>query len=500
MEELNSLLQGFSSLLDPQIILWCIIGVTLGTLIGALPGLGAPTGIALLLPVTFSLDTISALLLLTGIYQGAMYGGRISAILINVPGDAPAAVTTFDGYPMTLQGKAGYALSLSAFASFIGGTIGFLGLIFLTPYVGEMALVFGAPEYFSLMLFALIVTGSVGTDNALKGIIIVGFGLLISLIGSDPIIGVERLTFGLINLWDGVNFIVVAIGIFGVSEVLFRIEERATKIDSFDEKIPFRDLFPTIKQFVANIWSIVRGGLLGFFVGVLPGAGATIAAFFSYSLEKKISRTPEKFGKGEDKGLSSPESANNAAVGGALVPLFSLGIPGSSATAVMLGALIMYGLKPGPSMLETSGDIIWPVIAGLLVANLLLLIINTAFIPVFTFLIMKAQPYLIPIITVLCFIGVYFLNYSYFDIGIMIVFGIFGYLLRKFGFSLATLILAIVLGEMIETNFRQALLISQNNFDIFISRPISLFFLIFTMIVILYPVIINTFIKKTRKS
>lgn len=489
MTEIQALLQGFGDLLAPQVILWCVIGVVVGTLIGALPGLGAPTGIVLLFPITFSLDTLSALLLLMGIYQGAMYGGRISAILINVPGDAPAAVTTFDGYPMTLKGKAGYALSLSAIASFIGGMIGFIGLIFFTPYVGEWALMFGAPEYFALMLFSLIITGGIGTNNYIKGLITVGFGLILAMIGSDPILGMERLTFGSINLWDGIDFIVVAIGVFGISEALVRIEEKSKGNIDFDEKIPFKELFPTFKQVLSNGWSIVRGGLIGFFVGILPGAGATVSSFLSYSVEKKISKKPEEFGKGADKGLSSPESANNSAMGGALVPLFSLGIPGSSTTAILLGALIMMGLKPGPAMLQTSGDIIWATIAGLLLSNIFLLIINTAFVPAFTILIQKAQPYLIPIISVLCFIGVYFLNNSFFDVGVMIVFGFFGYLLRKFGFSLATLILAIVLGEMIETNFRQALLMSQNNVSIFFTRPLALTLIILTVVTLIWPII-----------
>lgn len=493
---MDMLIQGFTSIMYFDALLWCFIGVAIGTLVGALPGLGPTAGVAILLPLSFSLEVVSALLLLTGIYQGTMYGGRISSILINVPGDAPAVVSTFDGYPMTLQGKAGYALALSAIASFIGGSLGFLGLAFLTPHISNWAIIFNAPEYFSLMLFALIATSGLGGGSFLKSLIATFFGLLIALVGSDAIQGTNRMTFGLVELWDGIDFVVVAIGMFGLSEMLLRIEEREGVVHNYSKKILFKELFPTIRQIIANLGAIIRGSFVGFFVGVLPGAGSTIATFFSYSLEKKISKTPEEFGKGKDQGLSAPESANNASVGGALIPLFSLGIPGSATTAILLGALIMFGLQPGPLLFEKSGDIIWAVIAGLIVANIFLLVLNTAFVPFFTYLIKVAEPYLIPIVSIFCFLGVYLLNNSFFDVLLMIIFGIIGYFLRKNDFPLAPLILALVLGPMLEDNFRRSLLMSRNDYMIFLERPISLILILITVVIIFYPF----FTKLTKKA
>ncbi|MBD1381786.1 tripartite tricarboxylate transporter permease [Metabacillus arenae] len=496
--ELQFLMEGFVSLLNPQVIMWCLVGVTLGTLVGALPGLGPTAGVALLLPLCFSLDTLEALVLLMGIYQGTMYGGRMSSILVNVPGEASAVVTAFDGYPMTKKGKAGYALALSAIASFIGGMIGFMGLVFLTPLVADWALIFSSPEYFALILFALLATSGLGDQSLLKGLIAMGLGLLLSMVGMDAIQGSQRLTFGLLGLWDGIELVVVAVGIFGISEVLVNIESKGKRSgdgDSSDiaRKIPFKELFPTIKQIISNGWSIVRGALTGFFVGTLPGAGATVATFLSYSTEKKLSKTPEQFGKGKDQGLSGPESANNASIGGALIPLFSMGIPGSGTGAILLGALIMLGLQPGPLMIEKSGDIIWATIAGLMLANVLLLILNTAFVPGFAWLIEVVKPYLAPLIAALCFIGVYMINYSYFEVGLMLLLGVLGYFLKKFHFPLAPIVLALVLGGMLETNYRQSLLLSHNDFSIFFTRPIALVFMLLTIFVLIFPIIKKVF-------
>lgn len=493
--EINELLNGFQSLLNFETIFWLFLGVTLGTLIGALPGVGPVTGIAILLPMSFTLNPIEGLVFLTGVYQGSMYGARISSILINVPGDADAVVTTFDGYPMTQKGLAGYALSLSAIASFIGGIVGFIGLIFLTPYISKIAYVFGPAEYFSLMLFALIATSGIGGKNLIKALISMAFGLLISMIGNDPIDGTPRLTFGLVELWNGVPFVIVMIGVFGLAEVLVIIENKDKDIAKFNNKIPFKDLIPNIKQIIRNTGSMIRGSVVGFLIGVLPGAGATIATFISYSLEKKVSKTPEKFGTGIDQGLSAPESANNASVGGALIPLFSLGIPGSGTAAILLGALIMYGLQPGPLMFERSSDIIWPTITALLIANVLLLILNTAFVPAFTIIVEKVQRYIVPLIATFCLIGSYMLNYSFFEVGLMIFFGVIGYLMRKSGFPLPPLVLAVVLGSMLETNFRQALLQSQNDIAIFFIRPISLVLLSITFLILIYPILIKVYKK-----
>lgn len=499
MQEIQELLSGFAAIMQPEYLFWCVLGITLGTIAGALPGVGSVTGIAILLPITFGMDPISALLLLMGIYQGAMFGGRISSILINVPGDAPAVVTTFDGYPMTKQGKAGYALTLSAVASFIGGMIGFIGLVFLTGPFTSMALMFGSPEYFALMVFALIATSGLTSNKPFKPIFALLLGLMIATIGADPVTGFERFTFGLLGLWDGINFVVIAVGVFGLSEVFIRMEQ-SVDLDKMKTKIPFSDLFPKIGELIKDTWTMIRSSIAGFLIGVLPGAGATIATFMIYSMEKKLSKNPEEFGKGASKGLSGPEAANNATVGGALIPLFSLGIPGSGTAAILLGGMMMIGLQPGPLMFEKSGDIIWAAIAGLFLANFLLLILNTAFVPAFAVLIHKADAYLGPIIAVLCFIGIYMLNRSMFDVGLMIIFGIIGYFLRKYDIPLSPLVLAVILGPLMESNLRESMMMSNIGLSIFIMRPISATLLLISLVILVLPVIRRIFANKKQRQ
>lgn len=496
MEVFFELLNGFTVIMQFEYLFWCLIGIILGTIVGVLPGLGPVTGIAILLPITFGMDVISALLLLMGIYQGAMYGGRISSILINVPGEAPSVVSAFDGYPLTKQGRAGYALTLSAFSSFVGGMLGFLGLAFLMEPITNLTFLFGAPEYFSLMVFALIATSGLIEKKPFKAVVSTILGLLIAFIGLNPVTGMERFTFGMVELWDGIDFVVVAVGVFGLSEVLLRIEQNVN-VSEVKSKLPFYGVFQNVKEIFKDFSAMLRGSILGFFVGILPGAGATIATFMSYSLEKKISKTPEKFGKGASRGLSAPEAASNATIGGALIPLFSLGIPGSGTSAILLGSLLMLGLQPGPMLFEKSSDIIWPVIAGLILANIFLLILNTAFVPLFAKLITAAEPYLGPIITVLCVIGVYLINNSMFDVGVMIVFGVLGYILLKANFPLSPLLLAIVLGPMLESNFMQSLMMSKSDMTVFLTRPISALFLIMSGVILLLP-FLRKFIDKRK--
>lgn len=487
MENLGHLAQGFIDLATPTALMWCVVGVFMGTIIGALPGLGPVAGIAILLPLCFTLDSVSALTLLMGIYQGAMFGGRISAILINVPGEPSDVVTTFDGYPMTRAGRAGYALSLSAIASFAGGMIGFIGLVLLMPYLSRWGLRFGTPEMFALMLFALVATSGLGQQNPSRGLIALGIGLVVSVIGIDRISGEVRVSFGTIELWDGVSFIAIAVGLFGFSEALELMRQKQS--DVAFPKLPLRELVPGVSDLSRNIGAVLRGSAVGYAIGVLPGAGATIATFMSYAIEKKVSKTPEKFGQGVDQGLSGPEAASNASIGGALVPLLTLGIPGGAVTAVLLGALITIGLQPGPRMLTTSGPIIWAAIASLFVANVLLLIVNTAFVPLFTTIIRLSQRYLVSVILVLCVIGVYFVNMQFFDVGVMIVFGIVGYFMRLYRYPLAPLILAVVLGPQLEVNLRQSLLVSDNSVAIFLKRPIAATLLGLTLIVLILPLI-----------
>ncbi|MEK5103186.1 tripartite tricarboxylate transporter permease [Cytobacillus sp. FSL M8-0252] len=484
---LSELLTGFTTMLSsPEAMLWCVIGVTLGTIIGALPGLGPITGMALLLPLTFKMDQLSSLILFMSIYLGSMYGGRISSILINVPGDGGAIVTTFDGYPLARKGKAGYALTLSAIASFVGGVFGFAGMVFLTTILARYALMFGPTEYFSLILFTLIVACGLTQKNPLKPIIATLLGLLLSTIGTDMVTGEERLTFGFVELWDGMNIAVIGIGLFGISEVLFRFEEKVTT-RGMKTDIKFSSLFPKVSEVVSNTGSMIRGSIIGFIVGVLPGPGGLLSTFLSYTVEKKLSKEPEEFGKGAPAGLSGPEASNNASVGGALIPTFALGIPGSASAAILMGGLLMVGLQPGPLLFENSSTIVWASFAGFFIANVLLLILNVAFVPAFAFLIQKIELFLVPFIAAFCFIGVYMINYSFFDIWLMIIFGLLGYFFRKTNFPLAPFFFAFILGPMLEDNLRKAILTATGDLTVFFKSPISLFFLIATAIVLVLP-------------
>lgn len=492
------LFAGFSTIMtDPIALLWILIGITTGTLIGALPGVGPVTGIAVLLPLTFQLEPISGLVLLMSVYLGAMFGGRISSILINIPGDEGAIVTTFDGYPLTQQGRAGYALTLSAVGSFVGGMFGFLGLVFFINVLVKVATIFGPTDYFSLMVFTLVITCVIGQENQLKSLISMFLGLLISVIGIDAVTGTERLTFGVMTLWDGIHLAVVAIGIFGLSEAILLLEGN-NKNKKVASKVNFRSLFPKLSEILSNWAAILRGSIIGFIVGVLPGSGTVLATFLSYSVEKKVSKTPEQFGKGMPQGLSGPESANNASVGGALIPTLALGIPGSGTAAILLGGLMIIGLQPGPLLFVNSGHIVWPAIAAMFIANILLLIVNILFIPSFSYLIRKATPYMAILIATLCIVGVYSVQFRLFDVGIMIVLGILGYLMRKTGFPLAPLFLAVVLGPLIEKNMKQSLLVSLGDYSIFFTKPISLVFMVLTIVMILWPLIQR--IIKMRKQ
>lgn len=486
---LTELLNGFATLLtSPEAMLWALIGVTVGTIVGALPGLGPIIGMALLLPLTFNMDQLSALILLMSVYLGTSYGGRISSILINVPGDGGSIVTAFDGYPLARQGRAGYALTLSAIASFIGGLFGFVGMVFFTTILASLALAFGPEDYFSLILFTLIAACGLTQKNPTKPIIATLLGLLLSSIGLDAVTGDERFTFGLADLWGGMNLAVVGIGLFGISEVLFRFEETVTT-GKQKTKITFASLFPKLSEVFSNIGAMIRGSVIGFVVGVLPGTGSLLATFLSYSTEKKLSKNPEQFGKGAPAGLSGPEASNNASVGGALIPTFGLGIPGSAPAAILMGGLLMIGLQPGPMLFVNSSDIVWASFAGFFIANIMLLIMNILFVPAFAILIHKIERFLIPFIAAFCFIGVYMINNNFFDIGVMLAFGVLGFFLRKANFPLAPFFFAFILGPMLEENLRKALLAATGNVNVFFTSPISLFFLIITAIILILPLV-----------
>ena len=463
---------GFGVALTPFNIVLAVGGVIMGTLIGALPGIGPVSGVALLLPLTFGMPPTSGIILLAAIYAGSMYGGTITSVLINTPGESASVVTCIDGYQMALQGRAGPALGVAAIGSFVAGTVGVVLLMTMSPLLARWALSFGPPETFALMLLGLTtVTGLTGED-ALKGYISMLLGLMLAMVGFDIVSGDARYAFGIAEMTDGVDFLPVAIGLFGLGEVLAGAEG-AVRMEILKARYGLRDVMLSATDWARSRWAIARGTVLGFFVGVLPGAGPTVASFLAYSLEKKVSPRREEFGRGAIEGVAGPESANNAASAGAMVPMLTLGIPGSATTAVMLGGLMMWGLRPGPLLFEKNPDFVWGLIASLYIANVLLLILNIGFIPVFVRALRVPYSILMALIVVFCITGAYAQSNKLWDVGQMLIFGVLGYLMRKLGYSPAALVLALVLGPLAERALRQSLIISDAGLMIFFTRPIS---------------------------
>ncbi len=490
---LHSLQLGFGMCMTPENLAWLTLGGLLGTIIGMLPGLGPVTGIALLIPVTFGMDPGTALITLCAVFYGAMYGGSRASILLNTPGDAAAIAATFDGYPMAQNGRAGSALAMSAIASFFGGISAVFLMTLLALPISGFAVKFGPPEYFALMIFVLTVTVSVNEGSLLKSFIGLFFGLMVCTVGLDTQTGVPRFTFGTEVLQDGIDFLPVIMGIFALSEVVVNFEkltQASTKL-----KVKIGRVWITREDWKRSKWPIIRAIPLGFFVGILPGVGSAMAAWMSYILEQKLSRRPEKFGKGAIEGLAAPEAANNSASVGAMIPMLTLGIPGSGATAVMLGALIMLGVKPGPLLFVERPEIAWGVIISMYLGNIILAIMNIPLATVLIRILAIPRQYLMPIIIGLAFIGTYSINYSIFDFYILISFGVIGYMFRALKMPPGPPILAIILGGMLEQSFRQSLIISGGSLSIMVSSPISSIFLGLTVLTMFYP-----FYSKYRKK
>jgi putative tricarboxylic transport membrane protein len=472
MDLFANLALGFSIAFTPFNLTMAVAGVFLGTLIGALPGVGPVSGIALLLPLTFGMPPTSGIIMLAALYAGSMYGGTITSVLINTPGESASVVTCIDGHQMALQGRAGPALGIAALGSFVAGTLGVVLLMGMSPLLARWALSFGPPETFALMLLGLTtVTGLTG-ENALKGYISMVLGLMLSMVGFDLISGDARYTGGINEMLDGVDFLPVAVGLFGLGEVLAGAEQ-AVRREIIQARYGLRDVLPSAADWVRSRWAIARGTVLGFVVGVLPGAGPTIATFLAYSLEKKVSRHPDEFGRGAIEGVAAPESANNAASAGAMVPMLTLGIPGSATTAVMMGGLMMWGIRPGPLLFEKNPDFVWGLIASLYIANVMLVILNIGFIPTFVRALRIPYSVLMALIVVFCITGAYSQNNKLWDVGQMLVFGVVGYAMRKLDYSPAALTLALVLGPLAERALRQALIISDAGVLILFQRPIS---------------------------
>lgn len=485
------LLNGFIVAFSPTNMMLVVIGCFLGTVIGMLPGIGPINAIAILFPIVlqFELPASSALIFFAGIFYGSQYGNSISSILLNVPGTSSAAVTCIDGNPLAKQGKAGPALAMSAVASFIGGTISIFFLVLLAPFLSKLAIDFGPAEYFVLMICAFTALTSFSEGSFIKAMFSAFIGLAIATVGIDELsfAGTKRFTFGLLELDDGIDFIVVVIGIFAVGELFLFLSDKANL--GKEKIIPLGRIYLTFKEIKDSFAGIIRSCITGFFVGVLPGAGATIASFLAYNTEKKMAGDKGKFGKGDLRGVAAPESANNSSAVGSFIPLLVLGVPGSETTAVMLGALITLGVRPGPTMLVDSPDIFWGVAASMFIGNLVLIILNLPLVRVLAKILQVPKWILMPLIAILSIVGVYVINGSESDLLLMLIFGIVGFIMRKTGFPIAPLVLGLVLGGLIEVNFRRALTYSYGDFSTFYESPISLTLWLLTFASILAPIL-----------
>jgi len=472
MDTLNFLMQGFAVALQPQNLMFALVGAFVGTLIGALPGLGPANGVAILIPLAFTLGLSpdTAMILLTSVYAGAMYGGRISSILLNIPGDEPAMMTCLDGYPMAQKGKAAEALAISAIASFMGGLVGTVGLILLAPVLARFALTFGPAEYFALFVLAFATLGGITGKNPVKTIVAATLGIMISTVGIDMSTGTQRYTFGVLKLYEGVDFILAIVGLFAISELLLFIEERA---GAGRKLIKVGKLMLRPKEIIATLPTSLRGGVLGFVAGVLPGAGASLGSFISYTLEKQYLGKKGNFGEGDPRGVAAPEAGNNGASSGALVPMLTLGVPGSGTTAVLLAMLISLNITPGPLMFTQNADIVWGVIAALLIGNLLLLVLNIPLVGFFVKLLSVPPMYLLPVVTMVAFVGIYSISHSTFDLYFMVAFGVAGYLLRKLEIPLVPIILGLLLGPEMEKNLGHAMVLSDGDWSILWGSPLA---------------------------
>jgi putative tricarboxylic transport membrane protein len=486
MEVIGSLLAGFEVALTPYNLFWCFIGVLLGTVVGVLPGLGPAATIAMLLPLTFQMNPTSAVIMLAGIYYGAKYGGSTTSILLNVPGESSSVVTCLDGYQMARKGRGGAALGIAAISSFVAGTVGVIGLMLIAPPLAKMALSFSSPEYFALMVLGLAMVVLLAGKSLIKALLAMLVGLWIAGIGTDLFTAGSRFTFGQSELLDGIDFVIVAIGVFAIGEVLGNMESRQGA-DMLPVPKGLRNLLPTMAELKACRFAFLNGSIVGFFIGVLPGAGSTIASFISYGIEKAVSKHPEKFGTGVPEGVAAPEGANNAEAGGAMVPLLTLGIPGSGTTAILLAAFILWGLRPGPLMIQDNPTLFWGLVASMYVGNVMLLVLNLPLIPLFAQILRLPSYVLFPIIFGISIVGVYSVSGSLFDAWMLGLFGLLGYAMRKLDYPSAPLILGLVLGDPMERALRQSLMMSQGDVGILVSRPISAVMLLLAVLFLIAP-------------
>ena len=488
MNSIQALLNGFSNVITPTNLSFTFIGCLLGTTIGVLPGLGPVATMALLLPLTYKISSpITTVVMMAGIYYGAMYGGSTTSILLNIPGEAASVITCIDGHEMAKQGKAGPALGIAAIGSFIAGTISVIGLTFVAPPLAEIALKFGPAEYFSLATLGLVLaTYLISGKSVIKGFIMVIFGLFLGTIGLDPVSGSMRFTLDIPALYGGIDFVTLAMGFFGIAEILTNLEKQesvqviATKIGK---------IYPTLKEWADSLMAILRGSFVGFFLGILPGGGGVMASLLSYTLEKRLSRHPERFGKGAIEGVAAPESANNAGATSSFIPLLTLGIPGNTSIAMIFAVLLIAGIQPGPFLIVEHPEVFWSVIASMYIGNVMLLALNLPLIGLWVQLLKIPYSLLATIISLLCLIGVYSVQNNIFDVILMVILGIIGYLLRKFDFEAGPLLLAFVLGPICERSLVRALMISEGKISVFLTRPISAIMLSITAILVVFSII-----------
>ncbi len=485
MDVVGNLLIGFQTALTFRNIYLCFIGCVWGTVVGVLPGIGPLAGITLLIPATFGIDATGAIIMLAGIYYGAMYGGSTTSILMNIPGESASVVTCLDGYQMTRKGRGGAALFIAAWGSWIGGTLGIVGLMLLAPFLANFAVRFGPPEMFSLLLIAFILLGSLGKGSFFKTVPMILLGLLIGTIGMDPLTGTMRFTHGIKDLYDGIGFIPVAMGAFGVGEILSSTEESLVRLV---HKIKLRELLPTRAELRASWAPIFRGTGLGFVIGLLPGSAHVLASFVSYTLEKRLAKRPEEFGTGRIEGVAGPETANNAASESAMIPFLGLGIPTGPAPAVMMIALMIHGVRPGPLFISEQPQVFWGLIASMYIGNMILLILNLPLVGIFVNLLRVPFRILFPIILLICLVGTYSVNSSLVELAILLIFGVLGYIFRKLDFDIAPFILAMLIGPTIEMAFRQSLMRSAGSFSIFFESPIACTLIVLSFLLFVWNV------------
>lgn len=489
-------IEGFGVVLQPGNLLFCLIGVVAGMVVGVLPGLGPAATIAILLPITYGMDPTAAIIMLAGIFYGAIYGGTITAVLLKVPGETSSAITALDGYPLGQQGKAGKALGIGAIASFIGGTVSIIFLTFVAPIIAGWALEFGAPEYAALTLLGILLVATISNGNLLKAFIAAALGLLLAVVGRDGFTGELRYTAGILELSDGLQFVPIAMGVFGLAEILYNLEHRQG-VDSVPKNI--KRVLPTLGDLKESSGAMIRGGFVGFLLGILPGGGATVSSMVSYGLEKKVSKTPERFGRGAIQGVAGPETANNAAATSSFIPLLTLGIPANATMAVMFGALMIQGITPGPQLVQNDPGLFWGVINSMYIGNLILLILSIPLIGVFVRILYIRADILAPLTLLIVIMGAYTINNRIFEVVIVVVFGVLGYLMKKLGFDPAPLVLAFVLGSLLEDNFRRTVMMFQGDLTQITTRPIASVILVIFVLALVAPLVLKV-IESRRHS